>query len=376
MSSFRVLIGTTAGAAAAILVASSTAMAASLIVGNCNGATYTHIQDAVNAAPRNAHIVVCPGTYYEQVNIPAGKGGLILQGQSTSTVIQYPTSGEIASGPDGSDDVVAITTTSGDNYQLTNFTIRGPWTDDNGGQPNGRHFGVLVLGTGNAVLSQDTITNVIDSNPNGQSAYDGFGAAIGDSFFDDGSEVPGNGTISNSTIENYQQLGVSVTVPGSAGTVKNDVIQGIPGGIPGTSLLGVVLGDGASASVHNNTISDNLDPTASASNTNSQGDGLIVAFTSTPVSLNDNTFSHNDVGLEILQASGVKSANDKLQNGTFDGIRVDPGSSGNSLANDQASSNKEFDCEDDTTGTGTAGTADTWTNDQGSTMTPPGICKH
>jgi len=34
-----------------------------------------------------------------------------------------------------------------------------------------------------------------------------------------------------------------------------------------------------------------------------------------------------------------------------------------------------FDCEDDSTGGGTAGTANFWIKDFGQTESPPGICK-
>src|SRR5438552_3446807 len=54
-----------------------------LVVGNpatCPNAQYSTIQSAVNAALPGAHIMVCSGTYVEQVVIPpTGKDNLTLQ---------------------------------------------------------------------------------------------------------------------------------------------------------------------------------------------------------------------------------------------------------------------------------------------------------
>ena len=46
------------------------------------------------------------------------------------------------------------------------------------------------------------------------------------------------------------------------------------------------------------------------------------------------------------------------------------------VSGDSASGNGTFDCEDDTSGNATAGTSDTWRNDQGITQTPAGLCRH
>jgi hypothetical protein len=37
--------------------------------------------------------------------------------------------------------------------------------------------------------------------------------------------------------------------------------------------------------------------------------------------------------------------------------------------------NVTFDCDDESTGSGSGGTANTWTNDQGNTQNRPGLCK-
>lgn len=350
----------------------------SLVVGGCaSGSSYSTIQSAVNAAPANARITVCPGTYDEQVNVPAGKGNLVLQGNGRPT-IEFPATGETAGGPNGADAVVAMSTSAGDSYHLNGFVVQGPWTDAS----NGRHFGVYVVGSGWARLEGDTVTNIIDSDAANQSAFDGFGVAFGDSqLFDDGAEVPGNGTMSDSTVSNYQQFGVSASVQGSSAVLIGNAITGLAGGIPGTPFIGVVAGDGARATLLANTISGNVNPTPDTHNDMTQGDGVFLGFAPGSVSMAANNLNHNDVGLEIDGASGVHEFRDRLMNNNFDGIHIDAqdpmgdASSNNTLIADQSSGNGVYDCQDDTTGSGTAGVADTWSRVSGSTMTPAGICQ-
>jgi hypothetical protein len=375
------LVGAVAGLGLVLFGAAPSAAkhsgGASLVVGGCAAGSYSTIQAAVNAAPSNAVITVCPGRYAEQVNVPAGLGNLVLQGQAGAT-IEFPASGETATGPNAADAVVAMSTSSGDSYQLNNFTVQGPWTDGT----NGRHFGVYVVGSGTAQINRDTVTNIIDSVAANQSAYDGFGVSFGDSgLFDDGNEVSGNGTLSNSTVSNYQQFGVSVSVQGSSATVSGNSITGLPGGIPGTPFVGIVVGDGASASLQGNTISGQVNPTPDPHNDFTQGDGVFLGFAPAAVTMSDNALNGNDIGLEIDGASGVVERKDRMTNNNFDGIHIDAKdpfgniSANNTLFNDRSYGNGVYDCEDNTTGNGTAGTADNWLNVHGATMTPAGICK-
>src|SRR5437588_12287845 len=58
---------------------------------SCSQPGYNRIQDAVNAATAGDLINVCPGTYREQVVIPAGKDSLTLRSVvPLAAVIQAP----------------------------------------------------------------------------------------------------------------------------------------------------------------------------------------------------------------------------------------------------------------------------------------------
>jgi hypothetical protein len=86
-------------------------------------------------------------------------------------------------------------------------------------------------------------------------------------------------------------------------------------------------------------------------------------------------------GLLMLSAdSNLLKTNHVERNGTdpldtTDGIRIDVQSMQNQISENQMSDNVTHDCHDDSIGTGTAGTANFWVNDQGVTQNRPGLCK-
>jgi hypothetical protein len=57
-----------------------------------------------------------------------------------------------------------------------------------------------------------------------------------------------------------------------------------------------------------------------------------------------------------------------------DGLRATEGAVGNTFRSNLARFNAEHDCHDNSTGAGTAGTANTWVNNQGQTQNRPGLC--
>ena len=75
-----------------------------------------------------------------------------------------------------------------------------------------------------------------------------------------------------------------------------------------------------------------------------------------------------------LTHSTIKN-NSTKGNASF-GIRVAAGNTGNLIANDNfTNGGGNNDCQDDSVGGGTAGTANTWKNDKGKRASPPAICK-
>src|SRR4051812_25428449 len=115
----RFLGAVLAVAGTAMVIGASSAFATTFTVGTCSGGGFPTIQAAVNGASAGDKINVCPGTYVERVNVPAGKNGLTLQSLGhLAATIQAPAA---LAAPKS---IVRVTGST--NVKLTDFTVQGP----------------------------------------------------------------------------------------------------------------------------------------------------------------------------------------------------------------------------------------------------------
>jgi parallel beta-helix repeat protein len=370
-----------------------------ITVGTCPHATFTSIQAAVTAANPGAKITVCPGTYTEQVKIPAGKDNLTLQSQKPlQAVIQAPAT---MSSPKA---IVEIT--GSQNVDVAKFTIAGP----GGTGCDSLEYGVRVDGGGSATIEQNHITHIRD-NPfsgcqNGVAVQVGRGA----------DSTTGSATIRDNTIDDFQKNGITVSNTGSSATVQHNTVTGA-GPTAAIAQNGIQISGGAAADVRDNTVSGEVytGPTysstgillfgangtvniennkvsgadtgiydyASGSQTTiknnqvsaSTYDGITVDSDTGATVQNNNSHDNGEYGYGLYNAVGNTLDDNKATSNAQDGFFVDSGSTGNTIRNGQAKSNAPNDCEDKSSGSGTAGTGNTWMNVHGTTSSPAGICK-
>jgi parallel beta-helix repeat protein len=91
------------------------------------------------------------------------------------------------------------------------------------------------------------------------------------------------------------------------------------------------------------------------------------------VSRNGTDFDGDGIGLENADDNVVRG--NKSDDNRRDGLRADSASSGNRIEKNRLSGNREHDCHDDSTGSGTAGTANTWRDNRGATENRSGLCR-
>ena len=102
----------------------------------------------------------------------------------------------------------------------------------------------------------------------------------------------------------------------------------------------------------------------------------------------NNKLSANDNGIDVGQGAefaggvptkGVQVQNNQITNSLYIGVLAQSDSTLNVFQSNKASGTAagtaHYDCQDLSSGTGTAGTADTWKDDQGMTASPAAICK-
>lgn len=349
-------------------------------------AEYATIQSAVDAAVSGDHIMICPGTYPEHVVVSAGKDNLDIEGSGArSTFVQFPPTPP-TTGPDA-----VFLINGAQNAEIHNLTVRGPWSDDeSAGCAQPTHYGIYVEGGGSAHIHDNAITQIQDLNQTGLGGcQDGLAVRIGSYF----AGQTGSGQIDHNVITDYQKNGVTIDGTGSIAQVSDNVIIGDsvdPGGVnPYIARNGVQFGRHAAGEVNDNAIADNEyvggfedDPAGN------EGAGILAFEVTGGVQINNNRLAANDYGLDLgvgtanedggslTVTTGVLLKNNEATDNRFDGLRAENDAQGNRLKNNKASGTSAgHDCRDASTGSDTAGTANTWQNDKGRTSNPSGICE-
>ena len=168
-------------------------------------------------------------------------------------------------------------------------------------------------------------------------------------------------------VQNAASDGIEVS--NSVGNkIENNTIAGNGSGGKGQ---GILLNTVTSTTVSGNTVSNDTTNGIDVENssgvniehntvTGNGGDGVVLSATASSSEAN-NALSGNANGIHLNGSSNNNISSNQIQRSTHDGIWLDPDSTGNKVTGNLVSGSGVFDAEDDSTGTKTAGTANTWT---------------
>ena len=118
-------------------------------------------------------------------------------------------------------------------------------------------------------------------------------------------------------------------------------------------------------------ISDNvIDGGAGNGIRTSTGLPLTGAVTVTNNQVNART---NGIAFQVA-VQGTEISGNTVTNSTVNGIHLEAGVAAAVVSGNTISGSAAVDCQDDSTGGGTAGTANTWTGNTGTTTQPAGLC--
>src|SRR5580704_12146909 len=284
------------------------AQAGTVAVGSCKkGVTsYTTIQKAVNAAPAGSIIDVCPGTYPEQVSITKNLTLIgVMSGTADAPTVVPPSGGLVtnATDPSGGNPVAAQIVVSS---PATSVTIQRLTVDGNGNKLTG------CDGSGSSVplmvgiyyqnvsgtITQNAVRNQLQDTAD-QDCPNGLGICA-----ETGGGATTTVTISNNTVRNYQQNGITANGygDGSAGPAVTIMNNSVPGtGATATSgKNGIQIGFGATGQVTGNiTIQDIY---ALSGNNGDAGVGILV-FASTGITVSNNVVGNTQFGI-VTESAG------------------------------------------------------------------------
>ncbi|MEA2712716.1 MAG: hypothetical protein QOK27_677, partial [Gemmatimonadales bacterium] len=295
---------------------------------SCNNPNYNKIQDAVNAAAPGDRINVCPGTYIEQVTIPAPKNNIRLRSvKRWEAIIKAP-----PVMPDLYKAIVRVDGATG--VEILAFTITGP----GGALCNSLRYGVRVDDGGSADILGNHITDIRDAPPppTVSGCQNGVGVQVGRLFNPAGDPNPdvtvGSAEVVGNVIERYQKNGATVDNNGSHAQIEHNRVLGV-GSTSTIAQNGIQASQGATADIEHNFVAQNIYTPQTFASTG------ILLFKSGEVLTDHNTVTSNDVDIYMYQAAaGSTTQHNRTRAATFDGITLDGGSQ-NQVAHNKAEQN-------------------------------------
>jgi hypothetical protein len=253
--------------------------------GSCAAPGENTIQAAVTAAAPGDTIVVCPGSYTEQVTISQS---LILTGMPGTTILAP---GVLVADAHSLYNIVEIK--GGATVSISGFTISGPGPSGCGSI----HYGIFVIGGAFATISSNSIVHLRDNPLSG--CQNGGGIRVGSNALVE----TGTAIITKNVISDYQKGGIVVDGPGSSATVTNNLVQGV-GATTAIAQNGIQVSRGASGIVTDNTIIGNVCTIAVTCGPNWETQTASTGILTYPpsvgsLSITGNTLVNNDIGLAL-----------------------------------------------------------------------------
>jgi parallel beta-helix repeat protein len=303
------------------------------------------IQAAILGAGPGDTVIVCPGTYRDKMNIAGDRDGLTVRALfKYAAVVEAPRVG------DDDEDVLEIDGV--DDVTIQWFAFRVP--------------------TGSGCVPYE---NVIDVNSSdgvrimGNHVRTSGTRSLGACGYHDAVDLDDSTDfrVSSNILRDFRSNGVSME-GGSGGLILGNSIRYLHD----TYEL-PEDGDGDDGIVGDGT--DDLQIVANVIMTGeAHGDGPYledgIDIDGSGHRIRGNRVSGAEWGI-YLETTASRIVGNRVT-ANRDGIDVQTG--GNVVRDNDARGNQDTDCDDETTGTGTAGTDNTWTGNQGVTSDPDGLC--
>ena len=293
--------------------------ASNVVDGSCATAGYGTIQSAVNAAAAGDKIVVCAGTYPEQVTITTSN--LTLMGQGIA-IIQPTSATTNATDLDSSQPIVSILAVESPakGVHVSSLTIDGSGIQSSVDGCTDDLVGLLYqasTGSATATIGHVTVENVTPSN---SGCGSGLGIAVQAGTT---GAAKATVTVSNSSVSGYGKNGITCGDVGIKCTITTNTITTTPTGQ--VAQNGVQVGFGAAGSVSGNTISGNY-WTAYGSDANVQpqsdyGAGVLLyaaginasGATTVSTTVKGNHLTNNQIGVEVVDSAASVTGNSILE---------------------------------------------------------------
>jgi hypothetical protein len=274
----------------------------------CPDATFTKIQDAVNAAEPGSHIRVCPGTYPEQVSISKP---LSIEGDNGAIVMPSGMVQNTTSLFDGTPAAAVVLVRNTDGVTLENLTVDAANNGISGCAPT--LIGVFYRNASGSVSDLAVRNMLLSQNLSG--CQSGLGI-----FAQSGSGGTSRVVIESSSVHDYQKNGITGNEAGTELVVRSNVVTGI-GPTTGAAQNGVQIGFGASGEVTSNQVANHIYSPCAATTCAASATNILVV-NSDDVNVTGNTSGISQGGIVVQGNRASVEQNEVFGTAIFDGITL------------------------------------------------------
>jgi hypothetical protein len=274
----------------------------------CPNATFTSIQDAVNAASPGDEIRICAGTYVEQVkitkslDIDADDGAILMPSAMTANTNSLFDSSPIAA---------ALVVLDATGVSITNLTVDGA---NNGITECSPDLIGITYQNASGTISRVAVRNFQLGADNGCQSGTGI-------FVESGGGGASNVEISHSTVHDFQKNGITADEAGSVAIIKHNVVTGI-GPTNAIAQNGVQIGFGAAGSIIDNVVTNTVYAQCTSVATCNAVATNILVFDSDGVEVSRNTAGIGQINVGITGNNATVNGNQTFDAIAFDGINI------------------------------------------------------
>ena len=289
-------------------------------VGSCLPQSFPTITAAINAVPAGSVILVCPGSYPEQVVITKR---LTLEGVNTGTnsasIITAPPGGTVQNSTSlatGNPIAAQVLVDGAAPVIIKNLIVDGSNNGITGCAPD--LIGIYYRNSSGTVTNTAVVNQALAAALNGCQSGEGI-------FVQSGAAGTSTVTLSGNYVHNYQKNGITGNEVGTKVNIISNTVFG-QGSTTGAAENSIQIGFGATGSITRNTVGGDIWAPDQIGDTGDAAAGILV-YASSGISITGNNVSSTQFGITVdsdpvfgAADSNIIKTNKVATTALFDGI--------------------------------------------------------